>query len=90
MRWEPNAASSNTTSYVRPDWTSPIWNSVIGDVPRVVSDDEMSAMRVPSSQTSLMLVAPLTSRWSSSACQPGPMTVELIVVVAAASLRHPS
>ena len=41
----------------------------------IVIEDEMSAMRVPSSHTSVMLAAPLTSRWSSSACQPGPMTV---------------
>jgi len=41
----------------------------------------------PSNHTSVILEAPLMVAWNSSACQPLLTLVELVIVVAATSLR---
>ena len=89
-RLVPNAASSTMTSQV-PVAVSPICRTPMpATVPRSTVLEVSSVTGVPSSQTSTLLLAPLTSRWSSRTCHPVTGTTELVVPVGCASLRKPS
>jgi hypothetical protein len=92
-RLVPNAASSKSTSYVRPVCTSPIWNEPIWAAPTSTELFERAGRSTLSSHTWTVPVAvpadESTAMRSSTTCHPASGAMLLSVFVPSVSLWKP-